>query len=187
MVFRNCVYNGKYLIDSQTWSRSWINPPKVGSGVNQFFSMRYPSVTITSLVAQLLSFPLGCFLAHALPVRTFRILGLWNFTINPDKHFNIKEHAVITIMSNLSFGASWVFSPKHTGGIMANPIPGYRYYPSSKGILQIRDFSRISNLTRPVNAIIWSQSCRPRIQVYCRAPANGESDHIGQKILAKQT
>ncbi|RDW59914.1 putative isp4 protein-2 [Coleophoma cylindrospora] len=79
----------------------------LGSGINQFFSMRYPSVTITSLVAQLLSFPLGCFLAHALPVKTFRVFGRWEFTINPDTHFNIKEHAVITIMSNLSFGASW--------------------------------------------------------------------------------
>jgi hypothetical protein len=27
--------------------------------------------------------------------------------INPDHHFNIKEHALITIMSNLSFGPSW--------------------------------------------------------------------------------
>ncbi|GME85551.1 unnamed protein product [Ambrosiozyma monospora] len=27
----------------------------IGSGVNQFFSMRYPGVTITSLVAQLIS------------------------------------------------------------------------------------------------------------------------------------
>ncbi|CZR51394.1 probable isp4 protein [Phialocephala subalpina] len=79
----------------------------LGSGINQFFSMRYPSVTITSLVAQLLSFPLGCLLAHSLPVKTFKIFGRWNFTLNPDTHFNIKEHAVITIMSNLSFGASW--------------------------------------------------------------------------------
>ncbi|CZT53395.1 probable sexual differentiation process protein ISP4 [Rhynchosporium secalis] len=79
----------------------------VGSGINQFFSMRYPSVTITSLVAQLLSYPLGCLLANALPIKSFRILGRWTFVLNPDHHFNIKEHAVITIMSNLSFGASW--------------------------------------------------------------------------------
>ncbi|TVY91419.1 Glutathione transporter [Lachnellula willkommii] len=78
----------------------------IGSGINQFFSMRYPSVTITSLVAQLLSFPLGCFIAHALPLKTFRIFR-WSFVLNPDRHFNIKEHALITIMSNLSFGANW--------------------------------------------------------------------------------
>lgn len=70
--------------------------------------MRYPSVTITSLVAQLLSFPLGCLLANALPIKSFRIFGRWTFVLNPDHRFNIKEHAVITIMSNLSFGASWV-------------------------------------------------------------------------------
>ncbi|KAF2139368.1 uncharacterized protein K452DRAFT_254698 [Aplosporella prunicola CBS 121167] len=79
----------------------------VGAGVNQFFSMRYPSVTITSLVAQLVSFPCGYFLANVLPVKTVRVLGIFPLTINPDHSFNIKEHAVVTIMSNLSFGASW--------------------------------------------------------------------------------
>lgn len=81
---------------------------QVGTGVNQFFSMRYPSVTITSLVAQLISFPFGCLLAQVLPVKTFRLFGRWDLVINPDHKFNIKEHAVITIMSNLSFGQSWV-------------------------------------------------------------------------------
>jgi OPT family small oligopeptide transporter len=79
----------------------------VGSGVNQFFSMRYPSVTITSLVAQLISYPLGCALAKILPIKTVRLFGRWDWDFNPDHDFNIKEHAVITIMSNLSFGASW--------------------------------------------------------------------------------
>ncbi|KAK7534816.1 small oligopeptide transporter, OPT family [Phyllosticta citribraziliensis] len=77
----------------------------LGAGINQFFSMRYPSVTITSLVAQLIAFPLGCLLARTLPVKQVRV-GPWSFTLNPDNEFNIKEHAVITIMSNLSFGGS---------------------------------------------------------------------------------
>jgi hypothetical protein len=81
---------------------------QIGTGINQFFSMRYPSVTITSLVAQLVSYPIGCLLAKALPVKTFRLFGRWEFVLNPDHHFNIKEHAVITVMSNLSFGQSWV-------------------------------------------------------------------------------
>ncbi|GLA35576.1 hypothetical protein AnigIFM63309_011421 [Aspergillus niger] len=79
----------------------------LGTGVNQFFSMRYPSVTITSLVAQLLSYPVGCFFAKALPIMKVRLFGRWDLDINPDHHFNIKEHAVITIMSNLSFNQSW--------------------------------------------------------------------------------
>lgn len=69
--------------------------------------MRYPSVTISSLVAQLIAYPVGCGLARILPVKTIRIFGKWNFVINPDNHFNIKEHTIVTIMSNLSFGASW--------------------------------------------------------------------------------
>ncbi|PYH92481.1 OPT oligopeptide transporter [Aspergillus ellipticus CBS 707.79] len=79
----------------------------LGTGVNQFFSMRYPSVTITSLVTQLVSYPVGCFFAKALPIIKFRVFGR-ELNINPDHHFNIKEHAVITIMSNLSFNQSWV-------------------------------------------------------------------------------
>ncbi|KAL1981769.1 hypothetical protein VTN96DRAFT_2152 [Rasamsonia emersonii] len=78
----------------------------VGTGINQFFSMRYPSVTITSLVAQLVSYPAGCLLARILPVKTYRLFGR-DLVLNPDRSFNVKEHAVITIMSNLSFGQSW--------------------------------------------------------------------------------
>lgn len=79
----------------------------LGSGINQFFSMRYPSVTISSIVAQLLAYPVGCTLAKMLPLKTVRIFGRWDFVINPDRNFNMKEHTIITVMSNLSFGASW--------------------------------------------------------------------------------
>lgn len=66
----------------------------LGAGVNQFFGLRYPGVHIVSLVAELIAYPLGVFLAHVLPI------SRWN----PDRHFNIKEHALVTIMSNVSFG-----------------------------------------------------------------------------------
>ena len=52
----------------------------VGSGINQFFSLRYPSVHIVSLVAELLAYPFGCALAKVLPI----------CFLNPDRHFNIK-------------------------------------------------------------------------------------------------
>ncbi|KAI2789294.1 Glutathione transporter 1 [Penicillium oxalicum] len=68
----------------------------VGSGLNQFFSLRQPSVSINSLVAQLLAFPVGCAWARWMPV------GI----LNPDRHFNVKEHALITIMANVSFGSA---------------------------------------------------------------------------------
>lgn len=76
--------------------RTIANRKQVGSGLNQFFSLRQPSVTISALVAQLLAFPVGCAWAKWLPV------GWWN----PDRHFNIKEHALITIMANVSFGSA---------------------------------------------------------------------------------
>lgn len=72
------------------------NGAQVGSGLNQFFSLRQPSVTISALVAQLVAFPVGCAWARWMP------LG-W---LNPDRHFNIKEHALITIMANVSFGSA---------------------------------------------------------------------------------
>ncbi|KAL2399057.1 Glutathione transporter 1 [Exophiala dermatitidis] len=68
----------------------------IGSGLNQFFNLRQPSVTISSLVAQLLSYPVGCAWARLVP------LG----ALNPDHEFNIKEHALITIMANVSFGSA---------------------------------------------------------------------------------
>lgn len=82
----------------------YANVIKLGSGINQFFSLRYPSVHIVSLVAELVAYPCGVFLAKILPVYSVNLgfLGIW--CINPDHHFNIKEHAIITIMSNVSFG-----------------------------------------------------------------------------------
>lgn len=79
----------------------------LGSGANQFFSLRYPSVTISSLVAQLVSFPVGVGLAKALPVKTVDLGPLGRWCINPDHNFNAKEHSLITIMANISFTSAW--------------------------------------------------------------------------------
>ncbi|KAH6718357.1 OPT oligopeptide transporter protein-domain-containing protein [Leptodontidium sp. MPI-SDFR-AT-0119] len=76
----------------------------LGSGINQFFALRYPSVHIVSLVAQLIAYPLGVALAKTLPLYTVNLGPLGQWCINPDRHFNIKEHTVITVMSNVSFG-----------------------------------------------------------------------------------
>ncbi|KAH7909749.1 OPT oligopeptide transporter protein-domain-containing protein [Hygrophoropsis aurantiaca] len=64
-------------------------------GVNQFFFFRYPSVPITGIVAQLLSYPLGQMWAAYLPRK--RILGI---SLNPGP-FTIKEHVLITIMASV--------------------------------------------------------------------------------------
>ncbi len=79
----------------------------IGSGVNQFFSMRYPSVTITSLVCQLVSYPIGQAFASIFPMWTFNFGRLGKFQLNPDRKFNVKEHTLITIMANISFTSAW--------------------------------------------------------------------------------
>jgi len=59
-----------------------------------------PSVYITGLVAQLTSLPLGKFLAMILPTTQFRTFGfVWSLNSGP---FNIKEHVMITVMSNVA-------------------------------------------------------------------------------------
>ncbi|KAE8152078.1 OPT superfamily oligopeptide transporter [Aspergillus avenaceus] len=71
----------------------------VFSGVNQFFSLRYPSLTIGYVVAQLLVFPIGR-LWEKLP--RWRVpLGKLSFDINPGR-FTVKEHAFIVICVNIS-------------------------------------------------------------------------------------
>ncbi|EJT97990.1 OPT oligopeptide transporter [Dacryopinax primogenitus] len=70
--------------------------------VNQFFSMRYPRIGISVIFVQLLTLPIGKFLAYALPKKQFRIFG-YVCSFNPGP-FNIKEHALICVMA--SFGGA---------------------------------------------------------------------------------
>lgn len=53
---------------------------------------RYPAVHIVSIVAELLAFPMGVALAHILPIMSVDIPYFGKWRINPDRHFNIKEH-----------------------------------------------------------------------------------------------
>ncbi|KIJ63337.1 hypothetical protein HYDPIDRAFT_29591 [Hydnomerulius pinastri MD-312] len=64
-------------------------------GLNQFFYFRYPSVTIGSLVAQLLSYPVGRLWALTVPRKT-----VFGIPINPGP-FTIKEHVLITVMATV--------------------------------------------------------------------------------------
>jgi len=75
------------------------------SGLNQFFSMRYPSVVITGITAQLTSLPLGKLLERTLPTTRFRTFGfVWSLNPGP---FNIKEHVIITVMANVVVGGAY--------------------------------------------------------------------------------
>lgn len=69
------------------------------SALNQFFSMRYPSIIITGIIAQLTALPLGKGMERVLPTTRFNTMGYtWSFNPGP---FNIKEHVLITVMANV--------------------------------------------------------------------------------------
>ncbi|KAF7367756.1 Sexual differentiation process protein isp4 [Mycena sanguinolenta] len=70
-------------------------------GLNQFFFFRFPGVTITGIVAQLLSFPCGR--AAAAYVPNWRIFGV---SLNPGP-FTVKEHVLITIMASVGAGSAY--------------------------------------------------------------------------------
>ncbi|KAJ3967882.1 OPT oligopeptide transporter [Lentinula raphanica] len=64
-------------------------------GMNQFFFFRYPSVEVTGIVAQLITYPIGRAAAAYLPH-----WNLFGVELNPGP-FTIKEHVLITIMATV--------------------------------------------------------------------------------------
>jgi OPT family small oligopeptide transporter len=75
------------------------------SGLNQVFSMRYPSIWVTGIVAQLVSLPIGRGFAAVLPTRRFKTFGyVWSLNPGP---FSIKEHVCITVMANVVVGGAY--------------------------------------------------------------------------------
>lgn len=89
----------------------------LGGGVNLFFSVRYPAPLITPITVQVVSYPMGKFLAYVLPTRIFypprwaqRVLFFPSeFSMNPGP-FNIKEHTVIVIMANISISPPYALN-----------------------------------------------------------------------------
>jgi hypothetical protein len=67
----------------------------LGSGINVLLSLRQPSIVITSIVAQLVSFPVGKAWGKYMPNWGFNLFGL-PIQLNPSP-FNIKEHTLITV------------------------------------------------------------------------------------------
>ncbi|KAF9530830.1 OPT oligopeptide transporter [Crepidotus variabilis] len=90
-------------------------------GLNQFFFFRYPSVLITSFVAQLLIFPLGRLWARVLP--NVSILGL---NLNPGV-FTIKEHVLATIMAGVGFQSAYATDIIAVQRVFYKQIYGFGY------------------------------------------------------------
>ncbi|KAK6154485.1 hypothetical protein DH2020_008733 [Rehmannia glutinosa] len=76
--------------------------------VNQFFGYRQNSLYISAVTAQIVSLPVGKFMAKVLPTTTFTVpFTSWSFSFNPGP-FNLKEHVLITIFA--SCGSSGVYA-----------------------------------------------------------------------------
>ncbi|QSZ35659.1 hypothetical protein DSL72_006781 [Monilinia vaccinii-corymbosi] len=90
--------------------RAWVLTTvfvTVFAGANQFFGLRYPSLSIGYVVAQLLVFPIGR-AWEKLP-RWRLPLGSLSFDINPGP-FSIKEHALVVICVNISSSTAYASS-----------------------------------------------------------------------------
>ncbi|CAE6449591.1 unnamed protein product [Rhizoctonia solani] len=73
--------------------------------INQLFSLRYPRIEIDEIVAQLLAYPAGTAWARWMPQKLISLFG-YKLALNPGP-FNRKEHMLITIMANVSFGVGY--------------------------------------------------------------------------------
>jgi OPT family oligopeptide transporter len=74
----------------------------IASGLNSLFGLRAPSLTVGSIVVQLVAYPLGVGWWMIMPSRTFKTFGT-TWSLNPGP-FNLKEHGLTVIMANAAFG-----------------------------------------------------------------------------------
>ncbi|KAF8082171.1 hypothetical protein N665_0845s0029 [Sinapis alba] len=78
--------------------------------VNIFFGYRSNPLMVSSVVAQIVTLPLGKLMATTLPTREFRLPGTsWSGSLNPGP-FNMKEHVLITIFANTGAGGAYATS-----------------------------------------------------------------------------
>lgn len=76
----------------------------VGCGMNLLFSLHAPSFSITTYVTSILAFPAGKLWERIVP--NYKIFGL---ELNPGP-FNLKEHAIITIMGSVSLSGGAAYA-----------------------------------------------------------------------------
>ncbi|KAF2540551.1 hypothetical protein F2Q68_00030230 [Brassica cretica] len=78
--------------------------------VNQFFGYRSNQLMVSSVVAQIVTLPVGKLMATALPTKKFRLPGTnWSGSLNPGP-FNMKEHVLITIFASTGAGGAYATS-----------------------------------------------------------------------------
>jgi hypothetical protein len=116
-----------------------------GSATNLFFSLRYPSVSITPVIALLLAHPLGKIWDRVFPesdvdeyerlIKSTSMLGKWKLWLGQGR-WNRKEHACVYISSNVSFGFAFATDVR----LILDPLPLCCKFD--------RTFSHISKLTK---------------------------------------
>lgn len=90
-------------------------------GLNQFFFFRYPSVTISGLVAQLLSYPIGRLWAAVVPN-----VSVFGVRLNPGP-FTVKEHVMVTIMANVGSQSAYATDIIAVQRVYYNQIYNFSY------------------------------------------------------------
>ncbi|OGE50970.1 hypothetical protein PENARI_c015G00600 [Penicillium arizonense] len=80
----------------------------IGSALNMLFSMRQPYIVIPSYIAQVAAYPVGRAWEKIMPNKTFRVFGK-EFALNPGP-FTKKEHAIVVIMANATFGGGAAYA-----------------------------------------------------------------------------
>ncbi|PYH78790.1 small oligopeptide transporter [Aspergillus uvarum CBS 121591] len=80
----------------------------IGSALNMLFSMRNPYIVIPSYVAQVVAYPVGVAWAKFMPNKQLSLFGR-QFNLNPGP-FSKKEHALIVIMANATFGGGAAYA-----------------------------------------------------------------------------
>ncbi|KAI0331596.1 OPT oligopeptide transporter [Cubamyces sp. BRFM 1775] len=90
-------------------------------GMNQFFYFRYPGVTVTGIVAQLLAYPLGRLWAYAMP--KVRVFGI-SLNTGP---FTVKEHVLVTIMANVGYQSAYATDIVAVQRVFYNQIYNFSY------------------------------------------------------------
>ncbi|CCG81759.1 Uncharacterized oligopeptide transporter C29B12.10c [Taphrina deformans PYCC 5710] len=103
---RACVSNRDDTSKNPNTLRMWTIAllfTILGSAVNLFFSLRFPSVAITALLAQLLSHPLGIAWERFVPDRTINLYFSKIRLNDKGQPWNTKEHCCVFVASNVSF------------------------------------------------------------------------------------
>ncbi|KAJ5157886.1 Sexual differentiation process protein isp4 [Penicillium canariense] len=80
----------------------------IGSALNMLFSMRQPYIIIPSYIAQVVAYPVGKAWERFMPSKKFRFFG-HECNLNPGP-FSKKEHALVVIMANATFGGGAAYA-----------------------------------------------------------------------------